>query len=161
MNSSAATYGEGKMVLTATGDPAEVLRLVAETRPHLVLLDMALPGADGIELMAEINSLVDVPVIFLSAYGQDPIIARAFDNGAADYVVKPFSSTELAERIGAALRKRNAEASETSEFFPDGVRKYTFDRTIYGVEGSCIGYGWTPKRGDWQKDGKVNVGLVK
>ena len=47
-----------------------------------------------------------MPVIFLSAYGREDLIARAFDNGAVDYVVKPFSATELAARIRAALRRR-------------------------------------------------------
>ena len=58
-----------------------------------------LPGSDGIELMRDILGTADVPVIFLSAYGQEQLIARAFDMGAADYVVKPFSPTELAARI--------------------------------------------------------------
>ena len=90
----------------ATGDPAEVPRLVVEEKPHIVLLDLVLPGSDGIELMNDIRKIADVPVIFLSVYGQDETIARAFDMGAADYVVKPFSPTELAARIRAALRKR-------------------------------------------------------
>ena len=123
---------------TVTGDPAEVLRLVAETRPHLVLLDMVLPGSDGIALMEEINSLVDVPVIFLSAYGQDQIIARAFDNGAADYVVKPFSSTELAARIRAALRKRSAEASETSELFEMGELTINYPERTVAIAGQPL-----------------------
>ena len=50
-----------------------------------------LPGSDGIELMNEVRKTADVPVIFLSVYGQDDTVARAFDVGAADYVVKPFS----------------------------------------------------------------------
>ncbi len=58
--------------------------------------------------MQEILETADVPVIFLSAYGQDDVVARAFDMGAADYVVKPFSATELAARIRAALRRREA-----------------------------------------------------
>ena len=91
-----------------TGDPEEVPRLMAEQAPHLVLLDLVLPGSDGIELMGNIREIADVPVIFLSAYGQDEVVARAFDLGAADYVVKPFSPTELAARIRAALRKRAA-----------------------------------------------------
>ena len=90
----------------ATGDPAEVPRLMEEEKPHLVLLDLVLPGTDGIELMNEVRKTADVPVIFLSVYGQDETVARAFDMGAADYVVKPFSPTELAARIRAALRKR-------------------------------------------------------
>ena len=89
-----------------TGDPADVPRLLAEGRPHLALLDMALPGSDGVALMNDILRTVDIPVIFLSAYGQDETVARAFDMGAADYVVKPFSPTELAARIRAALRRR-------------------------------------------------------
>ncbi len=89
----------------ATGDPADVPRLMAEHRPHLALLDLALPGSDGIELMNEVHRMADVPVIFLSEYGQGDTVARAFDMGAADYLVKPFSSTELAARIRAALRR--------------------------------------------------------
>ena len=89
-----------------TGDPEEALRLMVEEKPHLALLDLMLPGSDGIELMRSILKTADVPVIFLSVYGQEDVVARAFDMGAADYVVKPFSPTELAARIRAALRRR-------------------------------------------------------
>ena len=100
----------------ATGDPEEVSRLMAEEEPRLVLLDLMLPGSDGMELMKEIREVSDVPVIFLSVNGQEEIIARAFENGADDYVVKPFSPTELVARIKAALRKREApEWAEPSE----------------------------------------------
>ncbi len=90
----------------ATGDPADVPRLLSAEKPHLALLDLVLPGSDGIALMNDIRKTADVPVIFLSVYGQDETVARALDMGAADYVVKPFSPTELAARIRAALRKR-------------------------------------------------------
>ena len=93
-----------------TADPEEVYRLIEAEKPHLVLLDLMLPGTDGIELMQGILEIADLPVIFLSVYGQDEVIARAFDTGAADYVVKPFSPTELAARIRAALRRREAAA---------------------------------------------------
>ena len=86
-------------------DPEEALRLMAANRPRLVLLDMMLPGADGIELMQDLSGVADVPVVFLSAYGSDRMVARAFEMGAADYIVKPFSPTELAARVGAALRR--------------------------------------------------------
>ncbi|MDE2938913.1 MAG: ATP-binding protein [Chloroflexota bacterium] len=89
-----------------TGEPEDVLRLMAEERPELVLLDLMLPGTDGIQLMQDILEIADVPVIFLSAYGREEQVARAFDLGAADYVVKPFSPTELAARIRATLRRR-------------------------------------------------------
>ena len=99
-----------------TGDPEEALSQVEANDPHLVLLDLMLPGTDGIELMGNILDMADVPVIFLSAYGQEETIARAFEKGADDYVVKPFSPTELVARIKAALRKREApEWAEPSE----------------------------------------------
>ena len=87
-------------------DPEEALRLMREERPHLALLDMMLPGSDGIETMRDVFDIADVPVIFLSAYGQDEIIARAFEMGASDYIVKPFTPTELVTRVRAALRRR-------------------------------------------------------
>ena len=89
-----------------TGDPEEAVRLMEQERPQLALLDLVLPNTDGIELMQTIRTIDDVPVIFLSAYGRDETIAQAFEMGAVDYVVKPFSPTELAARIGAALRRR-------------------------------------------------------
>ncbi len=89
-----------------TTEPLDAIPLMKEERPHLALLDLRLPGTDGIELMAEIKAMADVPVIFISAYGQDALIAKAFEEGAEDYVVKPFSATELGARIKAALRRR-------------------------------------------------------
>ena len=97
--------GAGFTPLVA-GGPVEAARLMQARNPHLVLLDLMLPGTDGIELMQELRSLADVPFMFLSAYGQEDVVARAFDAGADDYVIKPFSSTELLARIRAALRRR-------------------------------------------------------
>ncbi len=88
-----------------TADPEEALVLMEEDRPRLVLLDLMLPGADGIELMTNILRVAEVPVVFLSVYGNDQVIARAFEQGASDYIVKPFSPTELVARVGAAMRR--------------------------------------------------------
>ncbi len=95
-------------VPVVTGDPGEALVMLEEEQPHLVLLDLALPGTDGIELMGEMAAVADVPVIFLSAYGREENVTQALDMGAVDYIVKPFSPMELAARIRAALRKREA-----------------------------------------------------
>ena len=94
--------------MVATGDPEEAVQLMEQDRPHLALIDLMLPDSDGIELMQDILGIADVPVIFLSGYGGDQVIARAFEMGADDYIVKPFSPTELVARIRAALRKREA-----------------------------------------------------
>ena len=91
-----------------TGDPHAVPDLIREEEPALVLLDLMLPSADGMEMMETITELHDLPVIFISGYGRDETIAKALENGATDYIVKPFSPTELTARIGAALRRRAA-----------------------------------------------------
>ena len=89
-----------------TGDHRELSRIVRAEKPDLVLLDLMLPGTDGIALMESVPELADLPVIFISGYGRDETVARALESGAADYIVKPFSPTELAARIGAVLRRR-------------------------------------------------------
>ena len=70
-----------------------------------MLLDLLLPGHDGIALMQEIRERFDLPVIFISAYGRDETVVRALESGAADYLVKPFSPAELVARVRAALRR--------------------------------------------------------
>ena len=89
-----------------TGDPEEVAHVLRTKKPELVLLDLMLPGTDGIELMQRVPEMADLPVIFISGYGRDETIARALEAGAADYIVKPFSPTELKARVQAALRRR-------------------------------------------------------
>ena len=100
------TLAEAGYAPLVTGDPGELARLIRAEKPQLVLLDLMLPGTDGIELMQTVPELSDLPVIFISGYGRDETIARALEAGADDYVVKPFSPTELTARIRAALRRR-------------------------------------------------------
>ena len=93
----------------ATGDPCELPRLIRTEKPKLVLLDLMLPGTGGMELMEKVPELAEgeVPVIFISAYGGDETVAKALAMDAADYIVKPFSPTELTARVQAVLRRRN------------------------------------------------------
>ena len=90
-----------------TGDHHELSRIIKTEKPRLVLLDLLLPGTNGIDLMETVPELADLPVIFISAYRRDETIAKALESGAADYIVKPFSPTELTARIRAALRRRD------------------------------------------------------
>ena len=121
------------------GDPGDVFRLLEEEKPHLVLLDLVLPGVDGIELMKDILRTFDVPIIFLSAYGQEDVIARAFDMGAVDYVVKPFSPAELAARIRAALRQRLAPYSgEPPERHSEGGLRIDYSERRVTLEGQPV-----------------------
>ena len=91
--------------VAVTGEHAELSRTIRTERPDLVLLDLMLPDTRGIELMANLPELADLPVIFISGYGRDKTIVEALQAGAADYIVKPFSPTELTARVGAALRR--------------------------------------------------------
>ena len=100
------TLAEAGYAPLVTGDPGELARIIRAEKPQLVLLDLMLPGTDGVELMQTVPELSDLPVIFISGYGRDETIARALEAGAEDYVVKPFSPTELTARIRAALRRR-------------------------------------------------------
>ena len=106
-----------------TGEPQELAHVIRTEKPRLVLLDLILPGVDGIELMQEVPEFSDLPVIFISAYGRDETVARALDAGAADYIVKPFSPTELVARVRAALRRH-----EEPELFVLGRLKIDYDR---------------------------------
>ena len=89
-----------------TSDPNELEHLLEAERPHLVLLDLVLPATNAFELIRRIPKILNVPVIILSGRGDDNKVAEAFQLGASDYVVKPFSPTELLARIAAALRRK-------------------------------------------------------
>ena len=104
--------------------------------------------------MKDILDVADVPIIFLSAYGREEQIANAFDMGAADYVVKPFSATELAARIRAALRRRVAAESSEPYVLGDLTVDYLGRRVLlagrplrltpieYRAAGRAVGQRW-------------------
>ena len=93
------TLSEASYVPIVTGDTEDVGRLVMAEKPALILLDLVLPGTDGFEIMKRLADLTDAPVVFLSAHGGDANIVRALDMGAVDYIVKPFSPSELVARV--------------------------------------------------------------
>ena len=127
-----ALSDEGYIVFV-TSDPREMRNLIETEQPDLVLLDLVLPDADGIELLQNSPELAGLPVIFISAYGRDATIAQALDSGAADYIVKPFSPTELLARIRAALRGR-----VSIDQFVLGELAINFDERRVTVSGSSV-----------------------
>ena len=123
----------GGYAALVTGDPSELAYLIQTRKPALVLLDLMLPDTDGIELMQQVPELADLPVIFISAYRRDETIAKALELGAADYIVKPFSPTELVARVRAALSRR-AE----SKPFVSGELRIHYDRREVTVAGRPV-----------------------
>ena len=92
----------------------EGIEIVAKHNPHIVLLDLGLPDIDGIEVIRTIRGWTTVPIIVLSARGQEVQKVECLEAGADDYVTKPFGVSELVARIRAALR-RNAALQEKDE----------------------------------------------
>src|SRR5580704_1445301 len=93
----------GDEVLTAyTG--AEAVNQVALAAPDLVILDLGLPDMDGIEVCRRIRAFSGVPIVVLSAYGDERRKVEALDRGADDFVTKPFGMAELEARLRVALR---------------------------------------------------------
>ena len=109
-----------------TGNPDEMMRLMETEHPHLVLLDLMLPGTSGFELMDRIREVSEVPIIFLSANDQEENIVKALAMGADDYMIKPFSSTELLARVASSLRKRRG-AGTTAPLQPFNVGDLAID----------------------------------
>ena len=123
-----------------TGNPDEMMRLLEAERPDLVLLDLVLPGASGFELMDRIRDASEVPIIFLSANDQEENVVKALSMGADDYIVKPFSSTELIARVEASLRKRgpSGAAKPRQPYRLGGLTIDYADRSVT-VAGSPVG----------------------
>ncbi len=100
------TLSRAGFAATLVGSADGLEHLLDKEKPDLVLLNMVLPGISGFEVMGRIPRILDVPVIILSGRGSDRDVARAFEMGVADYVVKPFSPSELLARITAVLRRQ-------------------------------------------------------
>ena len=100
---------EGYRTLEA-GDGHEARRLLEQGDPGLVVLDLMLPGIDGLQLCRWIRSRSDVPVIMLTARGEETDRIVGLELGADDYIVKPFSAREVAARIRAVLRRTRETA---------------------------------------------------
>ncbi|MFT3967547.1 MAG: response regulator [Sphingobium sp.] len=94
----------GLQVLRAT-NVADAIMIHGQAMPDLVLLDIGLPGGDGLDVLTAIRRRADTPVIMLTANDDDVSKLSSFRIGADDYVVKPFNPSEVIERIRAVLRR--------------------------------------------------------
>lgn len=90
---------------TLAKDGFEALELFGSRRFHLVLLDIMMPGISGFEVLREIRSISDIPIIMLTARADEADRLRGFEKGADDYVLKPFSPRELVSRVKVFIKR--------------------------------------------------------
>jgi two-component system response regulator MtrA len=97
---------------TFCSDGAAALDAFRASAPDLVLLDLMLPGVDGIEVCLQIRAESDVPIVMLTAKSDTVDVVRGLESGADDYVAKPFKPKELVARVRARLRRIEEPAQE-------------------------------------------------
>jgi DNA-binding response OmpR family regulator len=102
------------------GDGETALEIFSEEAADLVVLDLMLPGIDGLEVCRRLREEGDVPVIMLTALGAEEERVAGLEQGADDYVAKPFSPRELALRVDSVLRRTGESRSEVPEVLTDG-----------------------------------------
>jgi DNA-binding response OmpR family regulator len=114
---------EGYEVIKAY-DGQSAVEMVADKQPDLVLLDVMMPGLDGFGACERVREFSSVPIIMVTAKGEEQDRVRGLDVGADDYIVKPFSATEVLARVRAVLRRAQVSGSsfEQSVFSHGNLR---------------------------------------
>jgi len=96
--------------VTLAANAREGIELILRERPDVVLLDLMLPGADGFEVCRQVRARLDVPIVMVTARGEEADRVLGLESGADDYIAKPFSSRELVARIRAHARRARGKA---------------------------------------------------
>jgi len=117
--------------VTAVGDGKAMRRALADSNIDLVLLDLMLPGEDGLSLCRSIRAESDIPIIMLTAKGDEIDRVVGLELGADDYVPKPFGSRELIARIRAVLRRNGGRGAGHGDA---KTRRYSFDRWTFDID---------------------------
>ena len=111
-----------RMVLKSRGYDVRVasdgitgFELFNDWHPNLVITDLAMPNMDGLELCRRLRSISQIPIIILSAKGEEKVKVEALDVGADDFVTKPFGIDELLARLRAALRRSALQPAQTTQ----------------------------------------------
>jgi len=118
---------EGYQVMKATNGQ-EAVDIVASQQPELVLLDVMMPVLDGFGACERIREFSSVPIIIVTARGEENARVRGLDLGADDYIVKPFSAQELLARVRAVLRRVKTSGSTQQAVFQHGNLRIDFAR---------------------------------
>ena len=117
----------------------EALEQVRSQLPNLILLDVMMPDLDGFEVLTRIREQSNVPVIMLTAKGEEDDRVRGLELGADDYITKPFSPRELVSRVRAVLRRTETESSVASGVIEvDDRLKLDFNRREIWLDGELV-----------------------
>ncbi|MBR4991579.1 MAG: response regulator transcription factor [Clostridia bacterium] len=127
---------DGYRVITAQNGAAARAH-VFSYMPDVVLLDLGLPDMDGIQLLRELREHTHIPVIVVSARNMEKDKVAALDNGADDYITKPFSAPELLARMRAVLR-RHTVAEVQEDFYAVGDFRIDFSKRVVTVKGEPV-----------------------
>jgi two-component system, OmpR family, response regulator len=146
------------MVVTRVADGTEAIRVATQGCFDLVLLDLMLPGCDGIEVCRSVRSRIDVPIIIVTARADEADRVLGLEIGADDYVAKPFSSRELLARVRAQVRRARGRAGPRAQLLragrieldPGGLRA-----SIDGRPLQLTGYEFTLLRALVERAGRV------
>jgi two-component system KDP operon response regulator KdpE len=120
----------------ATGEDA-ILKTI-NVRPDLIILDLGLPGIDGIEVTRRIREWTQTPIIILSVQNQDADKIEALDAGADDYLTKPFSVGELTARLRVAMRHARQEQEEPERVFASGKLRVDLTARLVTYDGEEV-----------------------
>jgi len=125
--------------VTEAYNGTEAIEKLRSSLPDLILLDVMMPDLDGFEVLRMIREISSVPVIMLTAKGEEDDRVRGLELGADDYVTKPFSPRELVSRVRAVLRRTETAAGSTHGLIEvDDRLKLDFDRREVWVDGELV-----------------------
>lgn len=125
-------------VVLEAPDGQSALRILYADRPDLIVLDVSMPILDGWETLARIRELSDVPVLMLTARGDELERVRGLAGGADDYVTKPFGRQELVARVQALLRRMRSGAADAPERYADALVTIEFGQRLVTYAGQAV-----------------------
>ncbi len=129
---------DGYEVIEATSGP-EALEVMRDRLPELILLDVMMPDLDGFETLQPIREISTVPVIMLTAKGEEEDRVRGLELGADDYITKPFSPREMVSRVRAVIRRTETPSAPVrGPIEVDDRLKLDFDRREIYVDGELV-----------------------
>ena len=127
--------GRSGFEVTTAAEGREGLRVFHTERPAIVVLDVGLPQMDGWTVLERIRELSAVPVLMLTAHGQESDKVRGLRAGADDYLTKPFGNAEFIARVQALLRRSSAVEQPGAEIYDDGAVRVDFAAHTVQVDG--------------------------